>query len=138
MQKLFLAYFGLWSVIQSNRTRFIFKVNYECDVIFAIPQICAYFVDNSHNLEIDSFKMAVSEHILSYFKNSNSFFFCVHMIMRGTRCAELSWLVVYFRFRQVYIPHMLSSDMCIHSHFKIKSSSHVVRNIIPSNNGLGV
>ena len=30
-----------------------FQVNYECDVIFAIPQICAYFVDNSHNLEID-------------------------------------------------------------------------------------
>ena len=28
--------------------------------------------------------------------------------------------------------------MCIHSHFKIKSTSHAVRNIIPSNNGLGV
>ena len=28
--------------------------------------------------------------------------------------------------------------MCIHSHFKIKSSPHAVRNIIPSNNGLGV
>jgi hypothetical protein len=30
-----------------------FQVSYECDVIFAIPQICAYFVDNSHNFEID-------------------------------------------------------------------------------------
>ena len=28
--------------------------------------------------------------------------------------------------------------MCIHLHFKIKSTSHAVRNIIPSNNGLGV
>ena len=28
--------------------------------------------------------------------------------------------------------------MCVHSHIKIKSSSHAVRNIIPSNNGLGV
>jgi hypothetical protein len=28
--------------------------------------------------------------------------------------------------------------MCIHSHFKIKSSSQAVRNIIPSNNVLGV
>jgi hypothetical protein len=33
---------------------------------------------------------------------------------------------------------ILPSDMCIHSHFKIKSSSHAVRNIIPSNNSLGV
>jgi hypothetical protein len=115
-----------------------FQLTYEWDIIFAVPQICAYFVDNLHNLEIDSFKIAVSEHILLYFKNSNSFFFCVHMIMCGTRCVKLSWLVVYFRFRQVNIPHILSSDMCIHSHFKIKSSSHAMRNIIPSNNGLGV
>ena len=28
--------------------------------------------------------------------------------------------------------------MCIHSYFKIKSTSHAVRNTIPSNNGLGV
>jgi hypothetical protein len=81
-----------------------FQLNYECDVIFTVPQMCAYFVDNPHNLEIDSFKIAVSEHILLYFKNSNSFF-CVHMIMCGTRCVKLSWLVVYFRFRQVNIPH---------------------------------
>jgi hypothetical protein len=43
-------------------------------IIFTVPQICAYFVDNPHNLEIDSFKIAVSEHILLYFKNSNSLF----------------------------------------------------------------
>jgi hypothetical protein len=36
-------------------------------VIFTVPQICAYFVDNPHNLEIDLFKIAVSEHILLYF-----------------------------------------------------------------------
>jgi hypothetical protein len=48
---------------------FHFQLNYECDVIFAVPEICAYFVDNPHNLEIDSFKIAVSEHILLYFKN---------------------------------------------------------------------
>ena len=41
-----------------------FQLNYECDVIFTVPQICAYFVDNPHNLEIDSSKFAVSEHIL--------------------------------------------------------------------------
>ena len=63
-----------------------FQLIYECDVIFTVPQICAYFVDNPHNLEIDSFKIAVSEHILLYFKNSNSCVFCVHMIMCGTRC----------------------------------------------------
>jgi hypothetical protein len=43
--------------------------------------IDAYFVDfpdYPHNLEIDSFKIAVSEHILLYFKNSNSFFLCTH------------------------------------------------------------
>jgi hypothetical protein len=37
-------------------------------------------------------------------------FICVHMIMCGTRCVKLSWLMVYFRFRQVNIPH--TSDMC--------------------------
>ena len=31
-----------------------------------------------------------------------------------------------------------STFLLIHSHFKIKSSSHAVRNIIPSNNGLDV
>jgi hypothetical protein len=35
--------------------------------------MCAYFVDNPHNLEIYSFEIAVSEHILLYFKNSNMF-----------------------------------------------------------------
>ena len=34
--------------------------------------------------------------------------------------------------------HILPPDMCIHSHFKIKSTSHAVRSIIPSNNGLVV
>jgi hypothetical protein len=63
-----------------------FQLNYECDVIFAVPQICAYFVDNLHNLEIDSFKIAVSEHILLYFKNSNSFFLCTHDNVRHTLC----------------------------------------------------
>ena len=37
-----------------------FQLNYECDVIFAVPQICAYFVDNPHNLEIYSVKITVS------------------------------------------------------------------------------
>jgi hypothetical protein len=50
-----------------------FQLNYECDIIFAVPQICAYFVDNPHNLEIDLFKIAVSEHMLLYFKNSKFF-----------------------------------------------------------------
>ena len=63
-----------------------FQLNYECDVIFTVPQICAYFVDNPHNLEIDSFKIAVSEHILLYFKNSNSFFLCTHDNVRHTLC----------------------------------------------------
>ena len=68
-----------------------FQLNYECDVtgpgvIFTVPQICAYFVDNPHNLEIDSFKIAVSEHILLYFKNSNSFFLCTHDDVRHTLC----------------------------------------------------
>ena len=98
MQKLF--FFGttfffsvFWFVKRhSFKPRALhFQLNYECDVtgpgvIFTVPQICAYFVDNPHNLEIDSFKIAVSEHILLYFKNSNSFFFCVYMVMCGTRC----------------------------------------------------
>ena len=55
-------------------------------VIFTVPQICAYFLDNPNNLEIDSFKIAVSEHILLYFKNSNSFFLCTHDNVRHTLC----------------------------------------------------
>ena len=106
-------------------------------VIFTVPQICAYFVDNPHNLEIDSFRIAVSEHILLYFKNSNSFFLCTHDNVRHTLCmlCVISWCTFVFD-RQTF--HILSPDMCIHSHFKIKSTSHAVRNIIPSNNGLGV
>ena len=80
-----LTYFGLWNVIHSNRACFIFSWT-----IFIVSQICAYFVDNPHNLEIDSFKIAVSEHILLYFKNSNNFF-CVHMIMFGTHCVCCSF-----------------------------------------------
>jgi hypothetical protein len=74
---LFLAYFSLWSVIHSNRVRYIFSWTMNVTsqgVIFTVPQICAYFLDNTNNLEIDSFIIAVSEHILLYFKNSNSFF----------------------------------------------------------------
>ena len=63
-----------------------FQLNYECDVIFALPQICAYFVDNLHYLEIDLFKIAISEHILLYFKNSNSFFLCTHDNVQHTLC----------------------------------------------------
>jgi hypothetical protein len=63
-----------------------FQLNYECDVIFAVPQICAYFVDNPNNFEIYSFKIAISEHILLYFKNSNSFFLCTHDNVRHTLC----------------------------------------------------
>jgi hypothetical protein len=72
-----------------------FQLNYECDVIFTVPQICAYFVDNPHNLEIDSFKIAVSEHILLYFKNSNSFFLCTHDNVRHTLCHD-SWCTFVF------------------------------------------
>jgi hypothetical protein len=88
----FLAYFGLWRVIHSNRARYIFSWTMNVTsqgVIFTVPQICAYFVDNPHNLEIDLFKIAVNEHILLYFKNSNSFF-CVHMKMCGTRVCCVS------------------------------------------------
>ena len=55
--------------------------------------MCAYFVDKPHNLEIDSFKIAVSEHILLYFKNSNSFFLCTHYDVRHTLCmlCVISW-----------------------------------------------
>jgi hypothetical protein len=85
-----------------------FQLNYECDVIFAVPQICAYFVDNPHKLEIDSFKIAVSEHILLYFKNSNSFFLCTHESIMCAHVVSNCHLMthgVYFRFRQVNIPH---------------------------------
>jgi hypothetical protein len=85
-----------------------FQLNYECDVIFAVSQICAYFVDNPHNLEIDSFKIAVSEHILLYFKNSNSFFLCTHNNVRHT-CHD-SWCTLVFD-RKTF--HILPSDMCI-------------------------
>jgi hypothetical protein len=37
----FLAYFGLWSVIHSKTHALHFQLNYECDVIFTVPQICA-------------------------------------------------------------------------------------------------
>jgi hypothetical protein len=115
---------------------FHFQLNYECDVIFAVPQICAYFVDNPHNLEIDSFKIAVSEHILLYFKNSNSFFLCTHDDVRHTLCQTVMTRGVLSFSRGKLSTYF--HRMCIHSHFKIKSSSHAVRNIIPSNNGLGV
>ena len=78
----FLAYFGLWSVIHSNRTRFIFS--WTINVTSFSPFL--KFVHNPHNLEIDSFKVAVSEHILLYLKNSNS----LHMIMCGTCCVIYS------------------------------------------------
>jgi hypothetical protein len=67
-------------------------------VIFTVPQICAYFVDNPHNLEIDSFKIAVSEHKLLYFKNSNSFFLCTHDNVWHTLCmlCVISWCTFVF------------------------------------------
>jgi hypothetical protein len=92
---IFLAYFGLWSVIHSNRARYIFSWTMNVTsqgVIFTISQICAYFVDNPHNLEIDSFKIAVSEHILLYFKNSNSFFLRTH----DNVVLCLFWVLVLF------------------------------------------
>ena len=82
-----------------------FQLIYECDVIFTVPQICAYFVDNPHNLEIDSFKIAVSEHILLYFKNSNSFFLCTHDNVRYTCCVSSHPVMVSFHFRQVNTLH---------------------------------
>ena len=47
---------------------FHFQLNYDVwqGVIFTVPQICAYFWDNPHNLKIDSFKIAASEHICIY------------------------------------------------------------------------
>ena len=59
---------------------FHFQLNYECDVIFAVPQICAYFVDNSYTLEIDSFKIAVSEHY-------NLYNYCLHLIGEHHNCS---------------------------------------------------
>ena len=75
----FLAYFGLWSVIHSNRTRFIFS--WTMNVTSFSP-----FLKFVHILEIDSLKIAVSEHILLYFKNSNSFFLCTHDNVQHTLC----------------------------------------------------
>ena len=43
-------------------------------------------MDNPHNLEIDSIKIVVIEHIVLYFKNSNGFFLCTHGNMRHTLC----------------------------------------------------
>jgi hypothetical protein len=108
-------------------------------------------VDNPHNLEIDSFKIAVNEHILLYFKNSNR-----HDNVRHTLCmlCVISWCTHYILARfpegnrllymsmdpcssqnlQKYIQH----ELCADDQLKIKSTSHAVRNIIPSNNGLGV
>jgi hypothetical protein len=98
---LLLAYFGLWSVIHSNRARYIFSWTMNVTsqgVIFTVPQICAYFVDNPHNLEIDSFKIAVSEHISLYFKNSISFLLCTHDNVRHTLCmlCVISWCTFVF------------------------------------------
>jgi hypothetical protein len=73
-----LLFSVFWFVKRHSFKPHALHFHYECDVIFAVPQICPYFVDNLHNLEIDSFKIAVSEHILLYFKNSNSFFLCTH------------------------------------------------------------
>ena len=96
----FLAYFSLWSVIHSNRACYIicWTMNVTSQgVIFTVPQICAYFVDNPNNLEIDSFKIAVSEHILLYFKNSK-FFLCTHDNVRHTLCmlCVISWCTFVF------------------------------------------
>ena len=106
MQKLFffettffLAYFGLWSVIHSYRARYIFSWTMNVtsySVMFTVPQIWAHFMDNPHNLEIDSFKIAVSEHILLYFKNSNWFFFlCTHDNVRHTLCTQVHGVMTY-------------------------------------------
>ena len=45
----FLAYFSLWSVIHANRVRYIFSWTMNVTsqgIIFTVPQICAYFLDN--------------------------------------------------------------------------------------------
>jgi hypothetical protein len=98
---LFSAFFGLWSVIHSNRTRYMFSwtVNVTSQgVIFTVPKICAYFADNPHNLDIDSFKIVLSEHILLYFKNSNRFVLCTHDNVRHTLCmlCVISWCTFAF------------------------------------------
>jgi hypothetical protein len=97
----FLGYFSLWSVIHSNRARYIFSWTMNVTsqgVIFTVPQICAYFLDNPNNLEIDWSKIAVSEYILLYFKNSNSFFLCTHDNVRHTLCmlCLISWCTFVF------------------------------------------
>ena len=71
-----------------------FLLNYKCDVIFVVPR--AYFVDNPHKLEIDSFKIAVSEHIflLLYFKNSQFLFLFTHDNVRHTLCQTVMTLGV--------------------------------------------
>jgi hypothetical protein len=53
----------------------------------------------------DSFKIAVSEHILLYFKNSNSFFLCTHDNVRYTCCGSSHPVMVSFHFRQVNTLH---------------------------------
>ena len=101
LELLFSAFFGLWSVIHSNRTRYMLSwtVNVTSHgIIFTVPKICGYFADNPHNLEIDSFKIVVSEHILLYFKNSNRFFLCTHANVRHTLCmlCVISWCTFVF------------------------------------------
>jgi hypothetical protein len=71
-------------------------------VIFTVPQICAYFVDNLHNLEIDSFKIAASEHISLFFKNSNSLFLvrdkiidCLYVYLLYFLCATHDLLFLF-------------------------------------------
>ena len=102
MQKLFFfgTIFSIYWFVKRHPFKppaFHSQLNYDCDVvIITVPQICVYFVDNPHNLEIDSFKIAVSEHVQMYYYilRIQSFFFCVHMIMCGTRC--VSWCTFVF------------------------------------------
>ena len=89
-----------------------FQLNYECDVIFAVPQICAYFVDIPHNLEIDSFKIAVRYVKLSW----------VTWLIDGVLSLSTGKHSTYFHRICVFI-HILR---------------YAMRNIIPSNNGLDV
>jgi hypothetical protein len=49
----FLAFFSFVKRHSFKPHALHFQLNYECDVIFTVPQICAYVVDNPHNLEID-------------------------------------------------------------------------------------
>jgi hypothetical protein len=74
------------SFIQTARASYSVELRMLQGVIFIVPQICAYFVDNPHYLETDSFKIAVKEHILLYFKNSKVFFLCAHHNVRHTLC----------------------------------------------------